>query len=291
MSQGTGPEFGTDQQPSEIAYDALTGHTTPADTQTGAHAAAPSSTGYEVNDGGAHEGTGGRAEQAAAVKDQAQQRAGEVAGTAKEQAANVAGTAKEQAANVAGTAREQAGNVLGEAKNQAADLFGDLRRQLSEQSDGVRDRLAEFLTGAGSELSDMAGAGGGSGYATQVVRQVGDRASSWGSHLTNHDAADLLEQSRTFARRKPGTFLLGAVLAGVVAGRLTRGAKSHHDATTATETTPVTAPVTTPQVQATPTTVPTSAPYSETDAIVARTRPTTPLFDEDAPFVTPDTRP
>jgi uncharacterized protein YjbJ (UPF0337 family) len=284
MSQGTGPEFGTDQKPSEIAYDALTGHTTPADTQTGAHAAAPSSTGYEVSDGGR---TGGRAEQAAAVKDQAQQRAGEVAGTAKEQAANVAGTAKEQAANVAGTAKEQAGNVLGEAKNQAADLFGDLRRQLSEQSDGVRDRLAEFLTGAGSELSDMAGAGGGSGYATQVVRQVGDRASSWGSHLTNHDAADLLEQSRTFARRKPGTFLLGAVLAGVVAGRLTRGAKSHHDAVTATDTSSVTVP----HVQATPVTVPTSSPYSETDAIVTRTRPTTPLVDEGAPFVTPDIRP
>ena len=288
MSQGTGPEFGTDQKPSEIAYDALTGNTSPADTQTGAHVAAPSSPGYGVSDGGgAHDRTGGRAEQAAAVKDQAQQRAGEVAGTAKEQAANVAGTAKEQAANVAGSAKEQAGNVLGEAKNQAADLFGDLRRQLSEQSDGVRDRLAEFLTGAGSELSDMAGAGGGSGYATQVVRQVGDRASSWGSHLTNHDAADLLEQSRTFARRKPGTFLLGAVLAGVVAGRLTRGAKSHHDATTGTDDT-ATSSVTVPQVQATP--VPTST-YAETDAIVTRTRPTTPLFDEDEPFATPDTRP
>ena len=160
-------------------------------------------------------------------------RAGQAAGAAKEQAADVAGTAKNQAASVAGSAKEQAGDVLAEAKSQAVDLFADLRRQLSEQSDGVRDRLAEFLTGAGDELGDMAGAGGGSGYATQIVRQVGDRASNWGAHLRNHDGNDLLQQTRSFARRKPGTFLLGAVAAGVLAGRLTRGAKAHHDDTTA----------------------------------------------------------
>jgi hypothetical protein len=156
-------------------------------------------------------------------------RAQQTAGAAKEKASDVAGTAKEQAAAVAGSAKEQAGDVLAEAKGQAVDLLGDLRRQLAEQSEGVRDRLAEFLTGAGSELGEMAGAGG-SGYATQVVRQVGDRASSWGSHLRNHDATDLLDQTRRLARRKPGTFLLGAVAAGVLAGRLTRGAKAAHDA-------------------------------------------------------------
>jgi len=276
MSQGTGPESGTDQKASEIAYEALNQGTVTTGRESGAHTATPPATGTATV-GGSGAGTSGRAEQAAAVKDQAQQRA-----------ADVAGTAKEQAANVAGTAKEQAGNVLGEAKDQAADLFGDLRRQLSEQSDGVRDRLAEFLTGAGSELSDMAGAGGGSGYATQLVRQVGDRASSWGSHLTDHDSADLLEQTRSFARRKPGTFLLGAALAGVFAGRLTRGAKSHHDATTdvdAHATTDVALVEDHTGVDTAP------ASYSTADEIVARTRPTTPLVDEDGPFVTPDVRP
>ncbi|MGI4895951.1 MAG: hypothetical protein ACRYF3_12640, partial [Janthinobacterium lividum] len=108
---------------------------------------------------------------------------GQVAGAAKEQAADVAGTVKEQAANVTGSAKEQAGNVLGEARTQAVDLLGDLRSQLAEQSEVVRDRLAQFLSGAGEELGGMAGSGGGSGYATQLVRQVGDRASGLGSSM------------------------------------------------------------------------------------------------------------
>lgn len=153
----------------------------------------------------------------------------QVSGAAKEQAQEVAGTAKDQASAVAGSAQAQAQNVLAEAKDQAGDLFEDLRRQLAEQSDTVRDRLSEFLSGVGSELGDMASAGGGSGYATQVVRQVGDRASTWGSTMRDQGSGDLLQQTRSFARRKPGTFLLGALAAGVLAGRLSRGAKAQHD--------------------------------------------------------------
>lgn len=153
----------------------------------------------------------------------------QVTGDVEEQAQQVAETAKDEAAAVGGSAQEQAQNVLAEAKDQAGDLFEDLRRQVSEQSDVVRDRLSEFLTGVGSELDDMATAGGGAGYATQVVRQVGDRTASWGSQLRDQGSGDLLAQTRSFARRKPGTFLLGALAVGVLAGRLTRGAKAHHD--------------------------------------------------------------
>jgi hypothetical protein len=46
--------------------------------------------------------------------------------------------------------------------------------------------------------------------------------------LQNREPADLLEEVRSYARRKPGTFLLGAALAGVVAGRLTSGIKASH---------------------------------------------------------------
>ncbi|WP_432511416.1 ATP synthase subunit B family protein [Kineococcus sp. SYSU DK001] len=289
---------GREPAASEIAYEALIGgQSGPSATTTGATAA-----GTGTPSGGQQSSPGqatSASERAGAAKQEAQQQAADVAGnakeqasavagTAKEQASAVAGTAKEQASAVAGTAKEQAGNVLGEAKAQAGDLLEDLRRQLAEQSDGIRDRLAEFFTTAGSELSDMASAGGGSGYATNVVRQVGDRASSWGAHLSDHDASDLLEQGRYFARRKPGTFLLGAVLAGVVAGRLTRGAKAHHDETSASTgsataslggrhaTGPVTEEV---------------LPYSESEAILARTAPSTLPVPEADPFASPDPRP
>jgi hypothetical protein len=46
--------------------------------------------------------------------------------------------------------------------------------------------------------------------------------------LQNREPAELLEEIRSFARRKPGMFLLGAAAAGVLAGRLTSGVKAAH---------------------------------------------------------------
>ena len=40
-----------------------------------------------------------------------------------------------------------------------------------------------------------------------------------------------MEEVRRFARRRPGAFLAGSLVAGVVAGRLTRGAKAAQDST------------------------------------------------------------
>jgi hypothetical protein len=294
MTQGTGN--GSGSTAADLGYDPVTGEPlvvgTPYASAPGGESRHEQTAGAAKEQASAVAGTAKH--QASAVAGTAKEQAAAVAGTAKEQASAVAGTAKEQAAAVAGTAKDQAGNVLAEAKDQAVDLFADLRRQLSEQSDAVRDRLAEFLTGAGSELSDMAGAGGGSGYATQVVRQIGDRASSWGSHLTNHDATDLLEQTRSFARRRPGAFLLGALVTGVVAGRLTRGAKAHHDGADVETSTdvvprPVTGPVTTSVM--TPAVVPPVVPATpfvspDVDDVTTGVRPTTP-YERDASLIDP----
>ena len=42
--------------------------------------------------------------------------------------------------------------------------------------------------------------------------------------LDNHEPSDLLDEVKRFARRRPATFLALAAAAGVVAGRVTRGA-------------------------------------------------------------------
>ncbi|WP_432546878.1 hypothetical protein [Kineococcus sp. SYSU DK004] len=171
--------------------------------------------------------TAGTAQQRAGeVAGSAKEQAAGVAGTAKEQAAGVAGSAKEQAADVAGTAKEQAATVVAEAKDQAVGLLDQLRQQVDEQTGTQRDRLAAFLRQAGQELRQMGDASEGSGAATQLVRQAGDRASAWGSTLEAHEPQELLEQLRRYARRRPGAFLLGALAAGVVAGRVTRGASA-----------------------------------------------------------------
>jgi uncharacterized membrane protein len=51
---------------------------------------------------------------------------------------------------------------------------------------------------------------------------------SFSDRLQNREPADLLNDVRSYARRKPGTFLIGAAVLGVVAGRLTSGIKAAH---------------------------------------------------------------
>ena len=72
----------------------------------------------------------------------------------------------------------------------------------------------------------MASQGGTSGLAAEVARQAAERARSFSSSIDGREPAELLDDLRGFARRRPGLFLLGALAAGVVAGRLARGAAS-----------------------------------------------------------------
>ena len=59
-----------------------------------------------------------------------------------------------------------------------------------------------------------------SDLAQEASRRVGE-ISHW---LDNHEPGDVLEEVKRFARRRPATFLAIAAAAGVVAGRVTRGA-------------------------------------------------------------------
>jgi hypothetical protein len=144
----------------------------------------------------------------------------------KEQAKQAVGTAAEQGQNVAGVAKDEAQSVAQEARDQARGLLGEARSQLEEQSRTQRDRLVGTLRTLGDDLERMAnGDSAGQGMAQDVARQVADRARDLSSRMDGREPADLLEDVRAFARRKPGMFLLGALAAGVVAGRVTRGAK------------------------------------------------------------------
>jgi hypothetical protein len=73
--------------------------------------------------------------------------------------------------------------------------------------------------------------GGGetpSGPAADLVRQAGDKLEDLASWVQAREPGELVDELRAFARRKPGVFLLGAALAGVVAGRLTTGVVAAH---------------------------------------------------------------
>jgi hypothetical protein len=124
---------------------------------------------------------------------------------------------------VATTTKEQVGEVAAEAGRQARDLASEARTQVRQQAGTQQRQLAGRLRSVGDELSTMADKGEGSGLATELTREVSGRVHNWAGWLETREPADVLAEIRQFARRRPGLFLLGAALAGVAAGRLTRG--------------------------------------------------------------------
>jgi len=149
-------------------------------------------------------------------------RAADVGGTVQDKAAEVKDTATDRAADVAGTAKDQALEVAQEAQRQARDLVAEFRGQIQQQTQAQRDRLVELLRDFEDELQNMVDAGGRNGTASEVVRQVADRLAGVRSYLER--GGNPTEEVRSFARRRPGTFLLLAAGAGVLAGRATRSA-------------------------------------------------------------------
>jgi Rod binding domain-containing protein len=162
---------------------------------------------------------------------------------AQEQARQTAGTAAEEGKHVAGVAKDEARHVTQEATEHARSMLDQAMRQVEEQSRTQRDRLVGTLRTFSDDLDQMASQGGGSGIADELVRQAADRARRFGNHLDGREPQQLLDEVRDFARRRPGTFLFGALAAGVVAGRLTRGAKDTSNGGSAVETSPQTGAV------------------------------------------------
>ena len=139
--------------------------------------------------------------------------------------ASTTDAAKESGQRVARTAAEQGKNVLDEGKAQARNLTREVSQQAHEQSKVQKDKAASGLRSLGTELQSMAAAQGGqAGLATDLAQQASVKVQDLAGWLDQRDPGELLDEVRALARRKPGTFLLGALAAGVVAGRLTRGA-------------------------------------------------------------------
>lgn len=196
------------------------------------------------------------------------------ANEAKHAAQETASTAADETKHVAGVAGEEAKKVAGEAKDHVRSLLDEARGQADEQSRTQRDRLVGTLGSFSSDLKQMADQSTTPGLAADVARQVADRTQSLSDHLDGREPADLLEDVRSFARQRPGVFLLGALAAGVVAGRLARGAKQAKDDAASTSATPsdLSAPT-----AVTPTPAPSPVPPQPGFATVGQPQSTAPV--------------
>jgi hypothetical protein len=144
---------------------------------------------------------------------------------AKEQAADLKQGTVQAGQHVASVAKDQAATVTSEASKQAKNLLGQARSELSQQASTQQQRVADGLKSLSQELHSMSQHSDQPGPVAQLARhgaQATEQVASW---FDGRDPGALVEEVRSFARRRPGTFLLLAAGAGLMAGRLTRGLK------------------------------------------------------------------
>ena len=172
----------------------------------------------------------------------------EVASTAKEEGQRVASTAKEQgqqvlrstadqASEVVVSAKEQAAEVADQASVQARNLLEETQSRIEEQTVAGAQRLGQQLQQLGEEALALSEgrpdeAPNVQGYvkrAANTLLDCADRAYGVSDDIQTRGMGGMLSDVQTFARRRPGVFLLGAAGLGLVAGRAVRASKDDGD--------------------------------------------------------------
>lgn len=151
---------------------------------------------------------------------------------AKDKAADVAGSGADAAQHVAGVAKQQAGQVTAEAGRQLKQMVGQAQSELTDQAQTQQQKLAGGLHSLADQLKSMANNSDQPGPATDLAQQAADRAHQGAQWLEGRNPGDVLNEVRSFARRRPGVFLAVALGAGVLAGRLARGLAADSDEST-----------------------------------------------------------
>jgi len=202
---------------------------------------------YKAPGSGGSETAGTAKDEAAQTAQTAKDQAAQTAQTAKDQSAQTAQTAQREAAHVgaeavsaasdvAGTAKEQVTNVAGEAMDQVRDLTGQVRSQFAEQAGAAAEKLAQAVRSLAEELQEMSEHQGRKGAATQAARQLAERGRSLADYLENREPESLVSDLRGSAARRPGGFLLGALVAGALTGRLVRSGRAASDSSPSSRT-------------------------------------------------------
>ncbi|MER5374223.1 hypothetical protein [Streptomyces sp. NPDC002553] len=140
--------------------------------------------------------------------------------TARAEASATAGQAKQAAGQVAGTAVEQAKSVAGEARQQVGAAAGDLRSRAMDEVQGQTRRAAGTLHHWADDLAGLAENAPGDSPARSLATHAADGGHRAADYLEKQGVQGVLSDVQGFARRRPGAFLGGALLAGMAVGRL-----------------------------------------------------------------------
>ncbi|MFJ9724912.1 hypothetical protein ACIRP3_19395 [Streptomyces sp. NPDC101209] len=163
------------------------------------------------------------------MSDAEQDRAGrlrETGETAKAEATATADQARQAAGQVKETVAEQGKAVVGEARQQAGRALDDLRSRTVAEVEEQARRAAGVLRQWSDDIGGLADHAPGDSPARSVAAQISDRGHRAAGYLEKQGVDGVLTDLRDFARRRPGAFLGGALLAGLAVGRLAKVGKS-----------------------------------------------------------------
>lgn len=141
------------------------------------------------------------------------------------QGAEVAEHARDSAAELKDNALDRAGTVSQEAMDQARDLVSEAREQLDRHASGQAQQLGASLRRLAEGLEDMCQRGETGGPASRLVSEAADLSHQAADFFDGRQVGEIVDDIRSFARRRPAGFLIGAAALGIAVGRLGRGVR------------------------------------------------------------------
>lgn len=144
---------------------------------------------------------------------------------AKAETAEVAATAKEGAQEVAGAAAEQAQAVADEARAQVQRVVSQAGDELRARGEEQSQRAASGLRTLSDQVGALrAGRPEEAGPLERYLDEAQAKAQQFAERLESGGPQGVIDDLTSFARRRPGLFLLGATGLGFGVGRLARSA-------------------------------------------------------------------
>ncbi len=138
----------------------------------------------------------------------------------KEKLSTAADAARDVASATRQVANEAGRSATAEVKAHAADTLHRVREAAGERSEAARDTLVD----AGERLAEtlQAEAQSASGVPSRLLNGLASGVTTVADGLRGRSLGDLLADAQGYARRNPGTFAVGAAVAGFALARFLR---------------------------------------------------------------------
>ncbi|MGW2831876.1 hypothetical protein [Streptomyces sp. NPDC001286] len=182
--------------------------------------------------------------------------------TAKAEATATADQARQSAGQIKETVAEQGKAVVGEARHQAGRALDDLRNRTVAEAEEQARRAAGVLRQWSDDIGGLADHAPGDSPARSLAAQISDRGHRAAGYLEKQGVDGVLTDLRHFARRRPGAFLGGALLAGLAVGRLAKVAGKSGQSSSGQQSLPATSELPPENETAAPPLPPASVPQA-----------------------------